>query len=86
MRIDKQFGQVDKQFEQVDKQFERVDKQFERVDERFDKIDQRFVKIEASMSAMQTMFYELMITQTRWIIGMMLVLVGVTFTAARYIH
>jgi len=27
-----------------------------------------------------------MIKQTRWIISMMLVLVGATFTAARFIH
>ncbi|MBU9837596.1 hypothetical protein J1786_22630 [Rahnella sp. L72c] len=85
-RIDGHLLRIDDHLVRIDKQFEQVDKQFERVDERFDKIDQRFVKIEASMSAMQTMFYELMITQTRWIIGMMLVLVGVTFTAARYIH
>ncbi|WP_302180640.1 hypothetical protein [Rahnella aceris] len=44
------------------------------------------MKIEASLSAMQAMFYDLMIKQTRWIVSMMLVLVGVTFTAARYIH
>lgn len=79
LRIDDHFVRIDKQFEQVDKQFDRVDKQFMRMDERFE-------KVEASITSMQTMFYGLMIKQTRWIISMMLVLVGATFTAARFIH
>jgi chaperonin cofactor prefoldin len=77
---------IDKRFEQVDKRFEQVDKRFEQIDKRFEQVDARFVKIEASLSAMQKMFYDLMIQQTRWIISMMLVLVGATFTAARFIH
>ena len=86
LRIDERLTHIDKQFEQVDKRFEQVDKRFEQIDKRFEQVDARFVKIEASLSAMQAMFYNLMIQQTRWIISMMLVLVGVTFTAARFIH
>ena len=85
-RIDGHLLRIDDHLVRIDNQFERVDERFDKIDQRFEKVDERFVKIEASLSGMQGMFYNLMIQQTRWIISMMLVLVGVTFTAARFIH
>ncbi|WP_439291791.1 MULTISPECIES: hypothetical protein [Rahnella] len=85
-RIDGHLLRIDDRLVHIDKRFEQVDKRFEQIDKRFEQVDARFVKIEASLSAMQKMFYDLMIQQTRWIISMMLVLVGATFTAARFIH
>lgn len=85
-KTEQSIARIDGHLLRIDDHLVRIDKQFEQVDKQFDRVDERFVKIEASLSAMQAMFYDLMIKQTRWIVSMMLVLVGVTFTAARYIH
>jgi len=85
-KTEQNISRIDGHLLRIDDRLVHIDKRFEQIDKRFEQVDARFVKIEASLSAMQKMFYDLMIQQTRWIISMMLVLVGATFTAARFIH
>lgn len=85
-KTEQNISRIDGHLLRIDDRLVHIDKRFEQVDKRFEQVDARFVKIEASLSAMQKMFYDLMIQQTRWIISMMLVLVGATLTAARFIH
>lgn len=92
VRIDDHFVLIDKKFDLVNERFEKVDQHFDKMDLRFDKMDARFNAVESQLAVIQSnymtkdIFHIYITKQTHWIMGMMVALAGVVFTAARYIH
>lgn len=77
---------VEARFEKIDQRFEKVDQRFARMDERFNALDVAVTKIPAIFAENAMKQNQSLIRVIQWIVSLMVVLVGVTFTAARYIH
>lgn len=77
---------VEARFEKIDQRFEKIDQRFARMDERFNALDVAVTKIPAIFAENAMKQNQSLIRVIQWIVSLMVVLVGVTFTAARYIH
>lgn len=77
---------VEARFEKIDQRFEKIDQRFARMDERFNALDVAVTKIPAIFAENAMKQNQNLIRVIQWIVSLMVVLVGVTFTAARYIH
>lgn len=86
VRVEARFEKIDQRFEKIDQRFEKIDQRFARMDERFNALDVAVTKIPAIFAENAMKQNQSLIRVIQWIVSLMVVLVGVTFTAARYIH
>ncbi|MFS7247333.1 hypothetical protein AB6880_16705 [Rahnella inusitata] len=93
VRVEARFEKIDQRFEKIDQRFDKIDQRFEKIDQRFARMDERFNALDVAVTKIPAIFAENAMKQNQslirviqWIVSLMVVLVGVTFTAARYIH